>query len=62
MEQLLDYLTKAKQLLGFIFDLVNGILSATGQEEIDFGGSEEIVTKIVDAIDTFAGQVDTLSE
>ena len=66
MDTLIDYLTKAADLLGYIFELVNKILVAVNGEEdetvAEMENTKSTVNDIVGAVKDFAGQVDALSE
>lgn len=63
---MLDYLTKAVDLVGYIFDLVSKILAAVNgddsEEVAEMDGTKEMVGKIADAVKTFAEQTDELSK
>lgn len=66
MDTLIDYLTKAADLVGYIFELVNKILVAVNGEEdetvAEMENTKSTVNDIVGAVKDFAGQVDGLSE
>ena len=66
MDTLIDYLTKAADLVGYIFELVNKILVAVNGEEdetvAEMENTKSTVNDIVGAVKDFAGQVDALSE
>ena len=66
MDTLIDYLTKAADLVDYIFKLVNNILVAVNGEEdetvAEMENTKKTVSEIVGAVKDFAGQVDGLSE
>ncbi len=63
---MLDYLTKAVDLLGYIFELVSKILVAVNGEESDevaeMENTKVMVGDIADAVKTFAEQAEELSK
>ncbi len=61
---MMDYLTKAVDLIGYIFDLVSKILAAVNGEEseevAEMESTKEMVGKITGAVQDFADQVEDL--
>ncbi len=60
----MEYITKAVNLLGAIFDLVIKILNAVNGEDANdetvqqMNETKEMVSGIADAVQTFAGEVE----
>ena len=64
MDTLIDYLTKAADLVDYIFKLVNNILVAVNGEEdetvAEMENTKKTVSDIVGAVKDFADQVEDL--
>ena len=62
----MEYVNKAIDLISYIFDLVNKILTAVNGEESEevkeMEGTETMVKDIAGAVQTFAGQVNDLTK
>lgn len=62
----MEYINKAVELIGFIFDLVSKILTAVNGEESDevkeMEDTQAMVGDIASAIQTFAGQVEEVTK
>ena len=61
----MEYISKAVDLIGYIFELVNKILAAvngdeSGEIEADLSETKDMVDGIAGAVQNFADQVETL--